>query len=805
MIPILYETNEKSFASNGIGRLTDCVSCVVTEERNGRYEVEMTYPITGEHFADIINDRIILCTHDETGDRQPFVIYGHEAPINGLVTFYAHHITYRLSAVVVRPFYASSVAQAFALFRSSAMTTNDFEFWTDNGTAGTMNVKTPVTVRSILGGVSGSVLDVFGGEYEWDKFTVKNHAARGSNTGVTIRYGKNLVDLTHRVDRMLPYNAVVPYWADAEGNCVYGSIVYGAAGISESGYWTDENGATLTDENSTRLEFGYTTDNVSVLDLSSKYANTTPTAAQLEADAAAWLASNKPWLPSENLVIDFVALWQTEEYKDIASLERVKLCDTVKVIYAELGVEATAKVIRTAWNVLTDRYDEIELGQARSSFAATVTQPIEAQIETLPTASEMQTAIEYATEMIAGGFGGNVVINRDQDGRPYELLIMDTDDPATAVNVWRWNLSGLAHSHSGYNGPFNDFAITADGKINANMITTGLLSANRIRGGVLELGGYQNGNGVLHVLNAAGEVIGKWDNTGADISGRLTLAYAISATRSLLTRIALVRYLQANGILASSYGLQIKDGDSEIVMLPDSSYQNNVGGSLLQMYSPNEAPPRFYMGYGGRSLSEPTASFAIEISDTYKQVSLVLGVPGTAPGRAKLTFGLNYIGFTPDGSGTYPRISIGSNAVNIDAASNIGIRVSSSGQYVNNRQIAFESVSSKRYKRNIKAISNKSLDPERLLDLPVKQYRYNDGLPLQYADMEGQTLPGFIAEDVEEIYPAAAIHNADGQVESWDERRIVPGMLALIQSQQKRIDELEARIARLEALLNADP
>lgn len=786
MIPILYETNEKSFASNGIGRLTDCVSCVVTEERNGRYEVEMTYPITGEHFADIINDRIILCTHDETGDRQPFVIYGHEAPINGLVTFYAHHITYRLSAVVVRPFYASSVAQAFALFRSSAMTTNDFEFWTDNGTAGTMNVKTPVTVRSILGGVSGSVLDVFGGEYEWDKFTVKNHAARGSNAGVTIRYGKNLVDLTHRVDRMLPYNAVVPYWADAEGNCVYGSIVYGAAGISESSYWTDENGAMLTDENSARLEFGYATDNVSVLDLSSKYANTTPTAAQLEADAAAWLASNKPWLPSENLVIDFVALWQTDEYKDIASLERVKLCDTVKVIYAELGVEATAKVIRTAWNVLTDRYDEIELGQARSSFAETVTQPIEAQIETLPTASEMQNAIEYATEMIAGGFGGNVVINRDQDGKPYELLIMDTDDPATAVNVWRWNLNGLAHSHSGYNGPFNDFAITADGKINANMITTGLLSANRIRGGVLELGGYQNGNGVLHVLDAAGNVIGKWDNTGADITGNLTLRKSYqgqaSDTLTMETKIAQVSYNGSYGT-TKAQGLQIvEESDrgyrAEFDVVPNL---RSSEGSLIQFISPTSTP-RIKMLYA-TNVNTPRQSYEIRMNVTDELEFDTLRVDSNLDRHeAVLLFGdtrFLYEGGLIQGSTRY------------------GLRVDSQGLYVNGTW--YNPVSSRRYKEQIKPLTDESLNPDRLLGLKVVQFKYKDGAPLRYLDMAGQTVPGIIAEDVAEIYPAAVVHNVDGQVESWDERRIIPGMLALIQRQQKQIDDLEARMARLEA------
>lgn len=119
---------------------------------------------------------------------------------------------------------------------------------------------------------------------------------------------------------------------------------------------------------------------------------------------------------------------------------------------------------------------------------------------------------------------------------------------------------------------------------------------------------------------------------------------------------------------------------------------------------------------------------------------------------------------------------------------------------INGQNVAFQSSSSLRYKHNIKPIEDKALDPHKLLDLPVVQFQWNADHQLQYADMEEQTIPGIIAEDVEKIYPSATIHK-DGQVESWDERRLIPGMLALIQEQNKRIQELENKLAKLEQVV----
>lgn len=515
MIPILYESTETAFTSNGLGRLSDCASCLVTEERNGVFEVEFEYPITGIHYNEIIEGRIILVDHDEQKDAQPFVIYRRSAPINGLVVFNAHHISYRLSNVIVRPFEATSVNAAFLRFKSENMTTNPFTFWTDNSTAGTVKFRTPGSVRSELGGVEGSILDVFGGEYKFDKFLVRNYASRGSNNGVTIRYGKNLSNLNWEVDISDLYSKVVPFWTNTDDE-IYGDVV----GVNLYEYWTDENDTVITDENSVPIYLHNVAERVSVLDLSAEF-ESKPTKAQLNARARTFLNANTPWIPKENIEIDFVPLWQTEEYANIAPLERVQLCDTVSVIYTELGVKASLKVITVVWDALLERYDKIELGSARSSFADTIISKVDTSIskaiETVPTTSFLQQSIDAATSLITGGLGGYIAYLFDANGRPTDLLFMDTDDASTAVNVMRINVNGIAFSSSGVNGPFTS-AWTLDSQFVADFITAGTLSADRINGGILKLGGGSNADGILQVYSATGNKIVEINKNGAYLS-----------------------------------------------------------------------------------------------------------------------------------------------------------------------------------------------------------------------------------------------------------------------------------------------
>lgn len=772
MIPILYETTETSFTSNGIGRLSDAVSVSVEEVRNGIFEMTMTYPITGIHYDEIIEGRYIATTHDEVGDVQPFKIYRISKPIGGICEISAHHLSYAASDIIVRPITASSVSSAFAMIEANCMNTNPFTFWTDNVSAGTLDIAEPRSIRQVLGGVRGSILDVFGGEYEFDKWTIKNHAARGADNGVTIRYGKNLTNLTQEIDGNGLYNSIVPYWISTEGTVVYGGIV-SAQGVTNVVARAVDYSQDFQDE---------------------------PTVAQLTAAAQADLEEKTPWLPSENITIDFVALWQTEEFKSIAPLERVRLCDTVTVIYTDLGVQATAKVIRVVWDGLNERYTEIELGQARSSFASTILgeamSETEAITKNLASKGEVSAAMEVATEMITGGLGGNIVLTLDGNGKPIEILIMDTADKNTAVNVWRWNMGGLGHSHSGYNGPFNDIAITQDGKINAAQILTGYLVADRIKGGTLTLGGQNNGNGVLQVLDSSGNVIGTWDNSGINASGDFAMV-------SRGVRTAIGQTTAGPGLLIGwgTNDTPVEWGSRYLQLHPDgylilSKYSNStsrIEGTLLYARVFDNS----HTTATGFNIDVVTDGFEI-----YAMQGQGSGGGGSLGGSLRVH--KDYFRWNNFyGGSEYPRAYISNEFVQFLSAQNLGIDFRGTRyQRVNGTQIAFASSSSRRYKHDITDLTDDELKAERLYDLPVRQGVYNDGIPLQYWDLAGKTIPMFIAEEVEEIYPSAVIRDAEKkQIESWDERRIIPPMLKLIQDQKKKIDELETRLAALEKLI----
>ena len=493
MIPILYEANETQFTSNGLGRLIDTISCQVHEQRNGVYECEFVYPITGKKYDLIKEGRIIGVTHDETGDIQPFVLYKRTARIDGRVTFNASHISYRLSNIIAMPFTASGVVEAMAEIVPNSLPANPFTFWTDKVATAQFENDTPRSVRSLLGGERGSLLDVFGkGEYEFDKWTVKLHLNRGQDSGVTIRYGKNLADVTQEIDSSGYYNAVAPYWIGTDSRVVLDHLV---------------------------VLDGVTDIRAIELDLSSSF-DEAPTLQELEDMARTRLENSSGINIQENIKADFIQLWQTEEYKRYAPLQRVKLCDTVSVIYEALGVNSVQKkVISTKWNVLLDRYDEIELGDTQTTLTDVITQITEQMTTDLPSTSMMANAIANATNKITGNVGGYVVLHTNSNGEPYEFLVMDSPDINSAVNVWRWNLGGLGFSSTGYSGDFSSLALTMDGQINADMITTGLLSANRIRGGVLQLGGEDNGNGVLELRTADGTLVGRMDNGGLRMFG----------------------------------------------------------------------------------------------------------------------------------------------------------------------------------------------------------------------------------------------------------------------------------------------
>ena len=474
MIPILYEQTEKQFTSGGLGFLADCTSFKVTQERNGIFECEFTYPISGPLYDQIQERRIVYATHDDSGDPQPFDIYARSAPIDGLVTFYAHHISYRLSNSVVMPFTATGVADAMTKIQANIVTDrdDDFTFWTDKTTVGDYAKTVPSIVRTTLGGEEGSLLDVYGrGDYEFDKFAVRLYQNKGRDTDVEIRYGKNLTSINHKVDNGESYNAIVPYWLNEET---------GAIRTLPEGYLSYDDGTAYI---------------VAIPFSMNEYFEAMPTVAAMRQKAQQLLDSSEAWVPSEGFEVNFVQLWQTEEYKDYAPLQRVNLCDTVRVYYPELGVDAVReRVVKTVYNTLLDRYDEITLNELPTTLTGMTQQQINDSTSNTATTEGVTAQINLAAQLLRGDLGGYIATPADSDGLPQLIYIMDSPRKASAVNVIRLDQNGIAISRSGIGGSWTQIynlssntwtfpGLTISGNLNVTgeLTVTGDISAGGLK------------------------------------------------------------------------------------------------------------------------------------------------------------------------------------------------------------------------------------------------------------------------------------------------------------------------------------
>ncbi len=345
MIPILYSPSEQNFTSRGLGALSDAISCVVTEERNGQFELVMTYPVTGVNF-DYISDRsIIVAIPSPYRQAEPFRIYEIESPLNGIVTIHARHVSYDLSGVALEPYTASDVSSALDGFASHSLSANPFTFYTDKSTNGTFTVEVPSSVRQVMGGQEGSILDVFGGEWEFNRFDVHLWETRGQERSLRIAYARNLTgfNMTRNMETM--FTGIYPYWTDGE------TVV-------------EVSGKVIT-----VLVADY--ENIAPIDFSDKFEET-PTPAQLQSVAEDYISSHDFGVPKVSFDVSFIDLASTTEYEAFAELEAVDLCDTVTVVFPMYGIESSAKIVKIETNVLLERYNKVTIGTIQTTIADTI-------------------------------------------------------------------------------------------------------------------------------------------------------------------------------------------------------------------------------------------------------------------------------------------------------------------------------------------------------------------------------------------------------------------------------------------------
>jgi hypothetical protein len=594
VVPILFAPSATSFATNGIGRLSDAISGKVIEELNGQYELEMTYPMGGKYFKDITYSSIIVAKPFQNGALQAFRVYKISKPAKGTITIYARHITYQLNYIPCSAFSGQTCASVLANIKTAVAEYCPFTFTTDivntktsisdnllnsektesdvvygridgngqlqsdptaqyvyikceaskkyvitkkagktfsvattervpksyplacnnivtdntgtkieyttNGTAqylvayiytdagdgednraailNSLTIKAigtytwmlyePKTIRSFLLGSDDSIQSIYGGEFEWDNYNVKLLENRGANKGVSIRYGKNLIDLTQEENIENTITGIYPVWKSD------GTVVE----LSEK---------VIHSANANKFPFLRT----EVHDFTGDF-DVMPTEEELREMANLYIQKEEIGVPEVNLTVNFVNLSETEEYKDILELQTVNMGDTITVEFPALGVSATQKVTKTEYDFFNERYSSITIGNTVHTLADTIEEQMN-ELSQKVSQTEAQNSIDRATGVMNAGRRGHVIISRNDDGFANELYFLDNENLALAKNILRINVNGIGFSSEGIRGPYYQ-AWTLDGH--------------------LSLGGVNNNHGTLTILDSDGTTIGSWDNNG---------------------------------------------------------------------------------------------------------------------------------------------------------------------------------------------------------------------------------------------------------------------------------------------------
>ena len=743
MTPVLYPANETAFTSNGLGRLSGAISCNVHEAINGAYELVMVYPIDGIHYEDIAEGRYIYAAHDDSGVKEPFEIFEISRPFDGKVEIHAWHWSYRLNKVTVLPHVSSSAQAAVQDIKNYAANDCPFTFSTDISSTSQQTVKVPTSARSLMGGVKGSVIDTYGGEWEFLGSRCILRSQRGTDSGVTIKYGKNLTDAKKTTSTENVWTGIIPYYTDGD-NCVfYNGIIYSGA----------------------KDDYAYTM--VIPVDASTSF-ESAPTQAQLKTWGTAYVKSNaKTSLPT-SIDISFVQLWQTEEYADVAPLQRLYIGDTVTIQYAKLGISNKARIVEYDYNVLLERYDSMTVGNVRADFASTVQGDIVRT--TTQMSSKFAAELQRATNAITGVSGGAFVINTDANGHPYETLWMNTDDKKTATRVIRINYEGIAMGR-GYNGPFNSAWLSMDGTFDAQNINVVHLDAGSIETGLLQstngkvkfdvdAGTLTLGNKALRIT--AGNFQLK-ENGDVIIKGTLT-----NNKRSLNT--------STNGVYIGTDGISVgtlRGGSADATgFRATSGGIVTCGGIRFFLANGNEAHYGLWAKNGGSHIG---SAGPCDFNSEGNGVNYLRGGTWVYNGM-RVGGGMELIGdlnFSTE------------HDYNINGVNEI----SASGKITCEQVIQ---TSDERAKEDIEDLDGAE---EFVAGLRPVRYRFKG---------EDEYHHGFVAQEVREIADSGIVaEDADGML-GISYTDIIADLVSVVQKQREQINNLEARLARVEALLEGD-
>lgn len=456
----IYDKSTTDFNNNGIGFLTDVISSPVTDILNGEYSVSMEY-LNGGKLSEYLIEENIIKVQVEKDNYQPFRIKTVQKTTTK-IKIYAVHLFYDLKDNFIEDTYPTdkNCHDAAEWVLNHTQYSNPFTVESTIDTLGTARYVRKNPVEVIMGDIDNSILKIYNAEIERDKYNIKLVSKRGSDNKVKLLFGKNIKEITINIDSSTIATKIMP-------------IAYNGLLLPE--LYVDSP-----------VILNYPKPKIATYDCSDiKVDPTDETAFATNEEAFIEMRNRVSLLYSEGLVdqptisikIDWVELSKTKEYYDkYQDLEKVRVGDVITCqIY---GLNYKTRCIKTIYNPLTDRVDTFEIGTAPSSFIYTTTNQIKSisdKVNEVNPTNILEQAKNDATSLITTAMGGYVYKTNN------ELFIMNTDNPATASNVWRWNLNGLGYSTTGINGEYG-IAITSGGEIVADFITAGHLSIGIITG-----------------------------------------------------------------------------------------------------------------------------------------------------------------------------------------------------------------------------------------------------------------------------------------------------------------------------------
>lgn len=353
--PILYSPGHTDFNNLGLGVMVDCISALVPEELNGKFELNIEYLANGPLAKYLVKDaQIKVDTGDQTG--QLFRIKTIGKKIDGIIPIYAEHVSYIINDLPIKPStkVVESVAQvALNKMLSAIADKHPLTVYSDITTISSAEWKVPdfKNPRNILGGVEGSILDQWGGEYQFDNYQIRLTSQRGRYSNTIIAYGRNLTDFEQEESILETYTSIYPYANETSNDS---TVLRTLPEFFVDSEYVDK----------------YPNRRVAMVDFSDKFNDKNPYSEdKLRKFAQSYVKANKVGVPKVTMKVSTVDLsGSLDESYNVEEVESLHLADTVKVFFEPLGITAEAKVVGSVWNVLLEQYDSYTLGAKKASF-----------------------------------------------------------------------------------------------------------------------------------------------------------------------------------------------------------------------------------------------------------------------------------------------------------------------------------------------------------------------------------------------------------------------------------------------------